>query len=79
MHVCDQRFLSSGLAEINETWHNNNTTPVVDARRTILRFDSKWPPGSNLHKCTKSCIWWLEMHVCDQGFLSFSLAEINET
>ena len=54
--MCDQRFLSSHLAEINETWHNNNTTPVVDARRTILRFDQKWPPKANLHKWTKSRI-----------------------
>ena len=28
-HVCDQRFLSFDSAEINETWHNNKTTPVV--------------------------------------------------
>ena len=31
-HVCDQGFLSTHLAEINETLHSSNTTPAVDAR-----------------------------------------------
>ena len=35
MAMCDKLFLSCLQTEINETLYNSNTTPVVDARKTI--------------------------------------------
>ena len=35
MAMCDKLFLSCLKTEINETLYNSNTTPVVDAHKTI--------------------------------------------
>ena len=47
VHVCDQKFLSFGTIEISKAWYNYKTTPVVDARETVLRINPIWLPQAN--------------------------------
>ena len=52
-------------------------TPVVDVYDTASRFNPIWPPGAYLLKSAKPRFWILEVHVCDQRFLSFQLKSMK--
>ena len=42
------------LNEINETWYNSNSTPVVDVDERTLSYNPIWLPKANLHKKGKN-------------------------